>query len=296
VGEDDIIRNARNVLAFGQMVKAWRCFNMGILSQKKCGVYRITNLVNGMVYVGQSRDIERRWKEHKKESGREHNYYLYNAIRKYGIENFSFSIILECSMDELDFYEKKFITDFDSLKPNGYNLEGGGNSLKVMADETKEKISLSKRLLGQTKRGEEIRKIISDSNSKPVNQYSLDGKYIQTFSSIRNACEDIGIDLNSSHINECIAGIVRQAYGYLWKFAKDGKGNISPMRDRIVNESTAEKIKMPVSQFSLDGEHIATHASGKEASENVGILRSCISSCINGKRKTAGGFLWRRAK
>ena len=53
-------------------------------------IYKITNLVNGKSYVGQTiRTIEERWKQHIKDSkGNKDDFYLHRAIRKYGKENF----------------------------------------------------------------------------------------------------------------------------------------------------------------------------------------------------------------
>jgi group I intron endonuclease len=57
---------------------------------KKCGIYKILNLINNKIYIGQSVDICYRWKQHKKSNSKNkyHNIYLDRAIHKYGIENF----------------------------------------------------------------------------------------------------------------------------------------------------------------------------------------------------------------
>lgn len=60
------------------------------------GIYKITNLVNGKMYIGQAVDIEERWIRHKRDWKIDKTKVLYKAIRKYGIENFSFEIIEEC--------------------------------------------------------------------------------------------------------------------------------------------------------------------------------------------------------
>ena len=60
------------------------------------GIYKITNLINNKIYIGQSVDIKKRWATHKRQAfikGKEYDKYLYRAIRKYGIDNFSFEII-----------------------------------------------------------------------------------------------------------------------------------------------------------------------------------------------------------
>lgn len=91
------------------------------------GIYKITNLINGHSYIGQSINIVRRWKDHRQVAARgaRNDYPLYRAISKYGIENFEFSIIEECSVDELDEKEKYWISYYDSYN-NGYNQTKGG--------------------------------------------------------------------------------------------------------------------------------------------------------------------------
>lgn len=61
------------------------------------GIYKIENLVNGKIYIGQSNDIGRRFNEHKRRDGQ----LVDKAIKKYGISNFSFSVVEECSVEEL---------------------------------------------------------------------------------------------------------------------------------------------------------------------------------------------------
>lgn len=96
------------------------------------GIYKITNLVNGKVYIGQSVDINRRIKRHKSRAfninSNGYGYPLYKAIRKYGIDNFSFEVLEECAKDELNEKEIYYITKYDSWK-NGYNQNEGGNSV-----------------------------------------------------------------------------------------------------------------------------------------------------------------------
>ena len=101
------------------------------------GIYKITNKINGKSYVGQSTDIERRWREHHYRYWNNDNV-IYMAFRKYGIENFDFSIIEECSTQELNSREEYWINYYDSYY-NGYNETVGGdgssgNSIKLSKD------------------------------------------------------------------------------------------------------------------------------------------------------------------
>lgn len=61
------------------------------------GIYKITNPA-GKVYVGQSRDIEKRFKQHKFKST---NKFLRESILTYGTENHKFEILEECGVNEL---------------------------------------------------------------------------------------------------------------------------------------------------------------------------------------------------
>ena len=94
------------------------------------GIYKITNLVNGKVYIGQSTLIEKRFTRHKNTAinptYKEYDYPLYKAMRKYGINNFVFEIIEECSVDELNEREIFYIKQYDSYK-HGYNQDEGGS-------------------------------------------------------------------------------------------------------------------------------------------------------------------------
>lgn len=269
-----------------------------------CGIYKITNLVNGMSYIGQSRRIAMRFREHKSGERKQHNYFIHNAINKYGIDNFTFEVIEECSVDQLNALEIKYIANYSSLKPNGYNLNKGGNSRKDISDETRMRMSLSKQ--GEkhnyygTHRSEITKHRISTSKSNPVNQYTIDGRYIETFESTSIATAKLGVNLRSSHIMECCKGNRRLAHGFQWRLSDHETGNISPARNRApVPDSQKITLSIchekPVSQFTKSGVYIATFDSAKKAGEATETNWKVISACRTGKKKSAGGFVWRYA-
>lgn len=93
------------------------------------GIYKIVNKINNKSYIGQSNNIYRRFSEHKSPLYRSHysDKYLYKAIDKYGIENFSFDIIEECEACDLDDREVYWINYYEGFK-NGYNNTLGGQN------------------------------------------------------------------------------------------------------------------------------------------------------------------------
>ena len=96
-------------------------------NKKITGIYKITNLKNGMCYVGQSVDIAERWKQHiKRGIGADTvtQNKLYPAMLEQGVENFTFEVLEECSGAQLTEREK-FYTDFYKAQEFGYSIKKG---------------------------------------------------------------------------------------------------------------------------------------------------------------------------
>jgi group I intron endonuclease len=91
-------------------------------------IYRATNTINGRQYVGQAEDFDKRFTAHTRSYD---GTYFHNAITKYGIDVFEWEIICECSSSK-DMNEKEiyYISHFNTLAPNGYNLTKGGTDWK----------------------------------------------------------------------------------------------------------------------------------------------------------------------
>lgn len=105
-------------------------------------IYLITNKLNGMKYVGQSyTSFRKRYKTKNNWWKYTHNDYLMNTIKKYGIENFSISILEHNVKDdfELDNLETYYIKELNTLYPNGYNFDSGGNSNRYFCQKSRNK-------------------------------------------------------------------------------------------------------------------------------------------------------------
>lgn len=93
------------------------------MKKKISGIYKIENLVNHKVYIGQSKNIYSRWSRHRTN---EHNIHLRRAFEKYGLENFSFEILIETY--DRDYWEIFLIQIYHAMDyENGYNIYNGGN-------------------------------------------------------------------------------------------------------------------------------------------------------------------------
>ena len=114
------------------------------MSEKICGIYKIENIVNSKVYIGQSIDILNcRWEYHKNalRNGYHYNRHLQNAWDKYGENSFNFSVIEECTPEELNQREVYYISHYQSYLPKyGYNGTMGGEG-GVPTEEAKKKMS-----------------------------------------------------------------------------------------------------------------------------------------------------------
>ena len=111
---------------------------------KKSGIYCIENIVTNKKYIGQSVDIDTRWKKHKYELNRDNhkNKYLQSAWNKYGEDKFKFYILELCSEEELDEKEIYWIEHYNTVdRELGYNLKTGGSGGCKFTDEVREHLS-----------------------------------------------------------------------------------------------------------------------------------------------------------
>lgn len=288
---------------------------------KMTGIYKITNLINNQIYIGQARDLSRRIYEHKyrsfKENTSDYNSAIGTAIREYGLDNFNIEIIENCSIEELDEKERYWIKYYNSYY-EGYNRTLGGRS-----------------------------GILQPSN--PVYQYEWTGKFIKEYIHIYAAVENTGISITS--IQGCLRGDQNIAGGYQWSYKKynfiepyytdipvicyDLQGNKIKDYSSISSAAketgdTSESIKKScktedktgknyqwryweqyndidkidshkkqrehaINQYDLNGNFIRTFNSITEAvqilNKNIG---SSIARCCKHEDKyyTAGGFIW----
>jgi group I intron endonuclease len=118
------------------------------------GIYKITNLINGKCYIGQSINIEKRWGIYKSNVIKLINKYpLDKSFIKYGIKNFSFEIIKECPKENLNCLEQFFIRVYNSYYKFGfgYNMTLGGQG--TIRKQTSEERNLRSKIMKGKNKG-----------------------------------------------------------------------------------------------------------------------------------------------
>lgn len=277
------------------------------------GIYKVTNKLNGKVYIGQSINIKQRWKQHRtnatvrKES-------LYLAFQKYGLENFSFEVLETCQEKELDEKEQYYISYYNSYN-NGYNMTLGGQNNKVFysdiicqlwdkgfnVTEICLELGLSRSsvysrlkdyqnyqpLISNQRGGRQAYETMIKNGTLPVHmrpraivQYDIWGNKIKEWDSARQIKREIGID--NTLVGKVLKGEYYQAGGYQWKLIGDYPENLElkiPLKFGIIQKDKNENI---VKSFS----------SLKEVKEELKKNPTSVSKCLKNKQKTAYGFIW----
>lgn len=262
------------------------------------GIYKITNNLNGKIYIGQSIDIARRWEDHlMRRSGC--NSLIGKAIKKYGQGAFSFEVIEECLQDELDELEQYWIEYYDSYN-KGYNQTIGGQGTAKY--KTADILSTVQKTQNLAQAAREcncsigvVRRIAHDngisfheqSDAKPVE--AIDPQTLQVvkrYTSIRDAASSLGVVPGA--ITKVLQGEHQTSCGYYWRLVGD---------EKQIEVSKPKMWKTSVCKVDpKTGEIIATYESASAAAEAMGKDRknggSQITAVCNGRRKSAMGFIW----
>lgn len=217
----------------------------------KSRIYKIENDINNKVYIGKTTlSLEERFAQHCREIYREQEKQrpLYSAMLKYGVEHFSISLIEECPSNIDSEREQYWIGYFKGYE-EGYNATRGGEGT-ILYDYKEIEFLLKKGIKTSDickyvgccpdivykvakncgyifDNCNQLQQKMKESKIK-VNQFDLDGNFIQSFDSYADAArwlyENGKIKKISggvrSHIGEVCNGVRKSAYKYIWR--KDG--------------------------------------------------------------------------
>ena len=189
---------------------------------------------------------------------------FYNALKKYGWDNFDHEILVEARLEELDDLERFYIQKFNSNnKEFGYNLESGGNKNKTFAESTLKKLSKSK--IGHC----------VDEHTRNKIREKQKGQH-----------HSIDTEFKKGHTNKG------------WKWKETSRKKLSNSRKGIkFSEEHINKLKIchckPVIQYDLNMNFICEYTSAREASRKTNTHATSIGCCCNGKLKTSNNSIWR---
>lgn len=205
-------------------------------------IYKITNDVNNKIYIGKTEfSIEKRFKEHCKDAFRERceKRPLYSAMKKYGINHFHIELVEETN--EPEEREKYWIEYFGSFK-YGYNATMGGDGKKYLdydlvvatynelqeIQATADKLNISRDSVRNILQNNQVKiknsqEINLNKYGNVINQYDLQGNYLNTYPSARAAAIAIkGINHSPgviSHISDVCKNKRKTAYKFIWRYA-----------------------------------------------------------------------------
>lgn len=235
-------------------------------------VYKITNLINGKVYIGSSICVEKRWKQHINSSQNPNNpsyiYPLQGALRKYGIDKFDFSILSNNfnSTDEMEQYEYEMICTYDSVN-NGYNQTYYTHCALHDPLIKQEYVKTHSQLCAKVDKEENI---------------------IEIYESYQDADRKNGNKNNASHIRAVCKGLLSQHCGEYYRDL-DKEGNV------VHIDFKNYKNRKPVIGINIEDESEIYADSILEASKKYNLERSSIEKCIRGEIKYSivGNYIWR---
>jgi group I intron endonuclease len=257
------------------------------------GIYKIENLINGKVYIGQSIHIFERWKQERSGSINKH---VKNAFLKYGLNNFSFEVLEEISLNErkkLDQREKFFIKLLDSTNPyKGYNLESGGNKNKFISETTRKKMSIARKKYYLE--NPEAKKETSITTKKAMKNPEIRKKLSENnalYWKGRTRSEKTKNKLSIAHTGKKFSEKHKQKLSIARKKYCQEHPEKAPMR----NPETVAKRVAKVSKKVKCLETGITYLSVNDAGRKLNLDSRSISSCCNGKQKTTGHLHFRFA-
>lgn len=274
-------------------------------------IYKITNLINNKIYIGQTRNsVLYRWNQHisaavSDKEKQDYNYLLHKAIRKYGKNNFSIETIEELDESvDLSEREQYWINYYHSCvleeNSNGYNMTYGGEgisrvnkyelhdlwlsgkgSLEIAQITGHQEITVRNNLQTFEDYNKEID--FARNTGTTVYCYNEKGELICAYPSISYASKQVGID--ASMISKCCNKIKNSGGGYFWSYKPN---------DCFEPQNLKRWRKHRIIQLSLDNKIVATYDSLSAAGRAMNKTQTkYIKECCEGVRSDMYGYKWK---
>lgn len=254
--------------------------------KKLCSIYCFTNLITNKKYIGSTiQDPKVRYNQHiynaKNENAHQHNYPLYQAMRKYGLDNFTFEILYQDmhTEEEIRDIEADFIKTYNTVSPYGYNQTE--NTQHPLND------AISYEKMSNTKR----------ENGKEVVEVDENKQILSIWRSLTDCAEDTQIPIRQ--IGAVCRGEQKTVQNRYFYYIDENMNILFPETTKFIYkgekgttqiQSTSKK----VAKCDIHTEKIlAVYDTIALASRENNCDSSGISKVCRGKRNACGGFKWK---
>ena len=262
-------------------------------------IYKITNKISKKCYIGETTEEnpEERWKRHKYAISKGVGCpALRNAVIKYGIENFTFEVLIICFDENRYDHEKEYIKKYNSVVPNGYNIleggAGGGFKGKHHTPEIIEKIAevTRKRFEDPAERKKSSERALLQM--KEMKDSKVDwGAKVKTSEKFKLAVAEKRVG-GGAHVKEKAKEVNAKISASLKEYFKKNDGHVVNIKKH--RESMAKAVGTKVQQFTKEGTFVKSYPSYAEAARETDIPSSSLKACVSGRLKLAGGFVWKK--
>lgn len=257
------------------------------------GIYTITNLITGKIYIGYAVNFNSRYNSHKcrLESNKHANQHLQRAFNIDGAENLIFEILEECDIKFLASQEHYWVNMLDARNHKiGYNIKPTHpDGRPRMTEDTKQKLREAnlgkkhteehKRKIGESSKGRMLGRKHTDEAKKKISE-AHKGKRIGINNPFygKHLSEETKLRMSESKKGKYL-GKDNPNFGNKWN--DEQRNNLSKYR------------KKSIIQMDLEGNFIKEWDSALDASIELNINRQNITACCTKRAKTTGGFKWK---
>lgn len=282
-------------------------------------IYILSNRVNGMIYVGQTDNLNRRIQHHIYAAThigtRNEGQPIVKAIREFGFDAFDCSILETIIADNdqelrkmLDERERHYISEYNSVE-RGYNVTYGGCGMLGYELSEDARVAISKAHTGKTI-SDKHKEIVRESSKRRWEDEDFRNFMSERMSGCNNPMFGVRLTGERNHnfgkpqpesVKQKISAAKKGCKGHpmsestKMKLAQAAKLPKSEAHKKKISESLTGRIntlrRKPVVQYTRQGEYVKEWECVTEAEETLGIVH--VSECANRKRNYAGGFIWR---